>query len=55
MVTDMTKLCLSMIAAGSDTLTKPESAQNTVEFGVLNYRTGKFDNGLDPFGWYDLG
>ncbi len=47
------KLCLRLVAAGSDAFTKPKSAQNTVEFGVLNYRTGKIDNGLDPFGWYD--
>lgn len=21
--------------------------------GLFNYRTGKFDNGTDPYGWYD--
>ena len=48
------RLCIRLIAAGSDTFTRPESHQNNVEFGVLNYRTGKIDNGLDPFGWYDF-
>ncbi len=48
------KLCLEFAVAGADTFTKPESDQRSLEFGALNYRTGKFDNGLDPLGWYDL-
>ena len=54
LVIGVTKLVLNIVAADSNTLTEPESDQNSLEFGVLNYRTGKFDNGLDPLGWYDL-
>lgn len=30
-----------------------EELRSTVGQGVLNYRTGKLDNGLDPLGWYE--
>ena len=35
--------------------TSQESDQHFVNLrgGVLNYRTGKLDDGTDPFGWYE--
>ena len=54
MVTSVAKLCLSVEAADSDTLTESKSTHDSPKFGVLNYRTREFDDGLDPLGWYDL-
>ena len=30
-----------------------EEPRTTFGQGVLNYRTGQLDNGLDPLGWYE--
>ena len=54
LVIGVAKLFLNIVKADSKTLTTPEPDQNSLEFGALNYRTGQFDNGLDPLGWYDL-
>ena len=26
---------------------------HSLDFGVLNYRTERLDNGTDPYGWYE--
>ena len=30
-----------------------DATNHAVRGGVLNYRTGKLDDGTDPYGWYD--
>ena len=32
---------------------QPDETRTTFGQGVLNYRTGQLDNGLDPLGWYE--
>lgn len=53
-VASVFKLCLSVEAADSGTLTESNSTHDSPKLGVLNYRTREFDDGLDPLGWYDL-
>ena len=39
----------------SSTQTKPadDELNNSFRGGVMNHRTGKFDDGSDPAGWYE--
>ena len=39
----------------SSTQTKPadDELNNSLRGGVMNHRTGKFDDGSDPAGWYE--
>ncbi len=30
-----------------------DATNHVVRGGVLNYRTGKLDDGTDPYGWYE--
>ena len=30
-----------------------DATNHAVRGGVLNYRTGKLDDGTDPYGWYE--
>jgi hypothetical protein len=46
-------VCLRFIFAGADTTAQNEASDNAAKGGVLNYRTGKFDNGTKATGWYD--
>jgi hypothetical protein len=42
------------LLAGSVQTTPADDELNTsVRGGVLNYRTGKLDEGTDPYGWYE--
>lgn len=44
---------VSLLAASAKTSTKNDASANAARGGVLNYRTGKLDDGTDPAGWYE--
>ncbi|MEZ5489166.1 MAG: hypothetical protein R3F50_02485 [Gammaproteobacteria bacterium] len=45
---------VSLLAASADTSEDEETDMPAGAFkgGNLNYRTGKLDDGTDPYGWY---
>ena len=44
---------ISFLASGTRTSDSNEASENAARGGVLNYRTGKFDDGTDAGGWYE--
>ena len=42
-----------VLAASAKTAGSTEATANAARGGVLNHRTGKFDDGTDPAGWYE--
>lgn len=44
---------VGMIAASAQTSSANDELNSSVRGGVLNYRTGKLDDGTDPYGWYE--
>lgn len=42
----------SFVAALASTPDQSEEDEGDLP-GLFNYRTGKFDNGTDPYGWYE--
>jgi len=54
----LTKLIAGLIAffaASADTSDEEENdvSADAYRGGTLNYRTGKLDDGTDPYGWYE--
>lgn len=47
------KEALSLLASSAETSDANNATQNAARSGVLNYRTGKFDDGTDANGWYE--
>ena len=43
---------LAFFAESADT-TSDNAASDSVRGGILNYRTGKLDDGTDATGWYE--
>jgi len=43
---------MSILASGSATTHANDTFNGSVRGGDLNFRTGKFDDGTDPAGWY---
>ncbi len=43
-----------LLAAGTQTSPSGDELNSSVRGGVLNFRTGKFDDGTDPAGIYKL-
>ena len=41
------------LAAAALTTPADDDRNSTLRGGVLNYRTGKLDDGTDPYGWYE--
>ena len=42
------------LASGSTSRTDANDlSEGAFRGGVLNYRTGKLDDGTDPYGWYE--
>ena len=42
------------LIADADSQTKnDDTLDSSIRGGVLNYRTGKLDDGTDPYGWYE--
>lgn len=46
----ITRFILDNVSADS----RCDYDDEVIQYGVLNYRTGNLDNGLDPRGWYDF-
>jgi hypothetical protein len=44
---------MGLLAVSAKTGTGTEASANAARGGILNHRTGKFDDGTDPAGWYE--
>jgi len=44
---------VGVLAAGAETSEKNGDTTEGDLTGVYNFRTHKFDNGTDPYGWYE--
>ncbi|MDT8405323.1 hypothetical protein [Sulfuriflexus sp.] len=44
---------IGLLASSAKTSDTSEATDNAVRGGVLNYRTGKLDDGTDAAGWYE--
>ena len=44
---------IDLLAAGTDTSKEQSDIQEGDLIGVYNFRTRKYDNGTDPYGWYE--
>ncbi len=42
-----------LLARSAQTSPADDELSSSIRGGVLNYRTGKFDDGNDPAGWYE--
>ena len=52
----MSKLVMGfvgLLAASADTSEEQDNVEEDYLTGVYNFRTRKFDNGTDPYGWYE--
>lgn len=45
---------IGLLADSARTTPTDDEHNSAVRGGDLNFRTGKFDDGTDPAGWYDL-
>jgi len=53
LVADFLGWAIGIFLSAATTDQQAEELRTTFGQGVLNYRTGKLDNGLDPLGWYE--
>ena len=44
---------VGFFAACARTTYADDVLNSSIRGGVLNYRTGKLDDGTDPYGWYE--
>ena len=44
---------IGFLADGTRTSGSNKATGNAASGGILNYRTGKLDDGTDPVGWYE--
>ena len=44
---------ISLLAMSAWTTPAKDELNSSIRGGVLNYRTGKLDDGTDPYGWYE--
>lgn len=44
---------IGILAASAQTFPANDGHHSSIRGGVLNYRTGKLDDGTDPYGWYE--
>lgn len=44
---------VGVLASNAKTEPASDELSHSVRGGVLNYRTGKLDDGADPVGWYE--
>lgn len=42
-----------LLAATAETTPADDELSSSIRGGILNYRTGKLDDGTDPYGWYE--
>ncbi len=56
LATALTRFVASLVGLLAESTKVPDTNDATnhaVRGGVLNYRTGKLDDGTDPYGWYE--
>ncbi len=44
---------MGLLVASAKTSRADDALSNSIRGGVMNHRTGKFDEGNDPAGWYE--
>lgn len=44
---------IGLLASSARTTPADDELNNSFRGGVMNHRTGKFDEGSDPAGWYE--
>ena len=44
---------VELLSSSAQTTPADDELSNSVRGGVMNHRTGKFDDGSDPAGWYE--
>lgn len=44
---------VGLLAEGTKIPDTNDATNHAVRCGILNYRTGKLDDGTDPYGWYE--
>lgn len=44
---------VGLLAEGTKVPDTNDATNHAVRGGVMNYRTGKLDDGTDPYGWYE--
>ena len=44
---------IGLLASSARTTQADDELSSAIRGGVLNYRTGKLDDGTDPYGWYE--
>ena len=44
---------VGLLAESIEVPASNDATNHAVRGGVLNYRTGKLDDGTDPYGWYE--
>jgi hypothetical protein len=44
---------IGLLAASTNTSEKQDDVEGGDLTGVYNFRTRKYDNGTDPYGWYE--
>lgn len=50
---NITVTIIGLLASSAKTSDTNEASASTARGGVLNYRTGKLDDGTDATGWYE--
>lgn len=50
---ELLRSVVSLLASGTENSDTNEASDNAARGGVLNYRTGRFDDGTDAGGWYE--
>ena len=44
---------VALLAAAPDPTPEEDALNSAIRGGELNHRTGRFDDGTDPAGWYE--
>ncbi len=44
---------IELLSSSAQTTPANDELSNSVRGGIMNHRTGKFDDGSDPGGWYE--
>lgn len=50
---ELTREFLSLLFGRNEEPTNNKATENAAQGGILNYRTGRFDDGTDAAGWYE--
>lgn len=53
LIINIITVLIGFLANAIDTSEKDKEGPDSLARGVLNYRTGKLDDGTDPYGWYE--